>query len=351
LKKRSPRARGSRNIFLAVEIERRFLSFAAAFIALCAATTLALAQEQVKIGIGFGMAFLPIYICEDLKLVEKHAKEQHLDVKATYQRFLGAGPLQEAIASGAIDMGPFGTAPLLAAWGEAKDKPQQILAVSGITTMPLVLLSNQPKVRTIVDFKSTDRIAMPSLTAPQMYVLEMQSAKVFGEYDRLSGQVVALSPADAIGALVAGSGPVTAYFSSPPFTQLALEDAGIHAVLSSSDVMNGKASFLIMGASRRYIEAHRQIPQVVDQAMEDAARIIHDDPRRATQIYLTHEPSKAFDAAAIEAVLKEIKDEFGSAVYGVQVFADFMARHGELRTPPGSWKDIVAPALLNSSSS
>ena len=42
----------------------------------------------------------------------------------------------------------------------------------------------------------------------------------------------------------------------------------------------------------------------------------------------------ALDGAAIEAVLREIKDEFGSAVYGVQTFADFMGRHGELKTPP-----------------
>ncbi len=52
----------------------------------------------------------------------------------------------------------------------------------------------------------------------------------------------------------------------------------------------------------------------------------------------------------IEAVLREIKDEFGSAVYGVQVFADFMGRHGELKSPPKSWKDIVAPALQSSPS-
>jgi hypothetical protein len=34
----------------------------------------------------------------------------------------------------------------------------------------------------------------------------------------------------------------------------------------------------------------------------------------------------------------------------VQAFADFMGRHGELKTPPKSWKDVVAPALLSSPS-
>ena len=40
-------------------------------LAFFSALTAALAQEQVKIGIGYGLAFLPIYICEDLKLDRK----------------------------------------------------------------------------------------------------------------------------------------------------------------------------------------------------------------------------------------------------------------------------------------
>ena len=97
-------------------------------------------------------------------------------------------------------------------------------------------------------------------------------------------------------------------------------------------------------------KTHPDLFEEIDKAMDDAARIIRSDPRRAAQIYLTHEPSMSLSAPLIEAVLREIKDEFGSPVYGVQVFADFMARHGELKTPPKSWKDIVAPALLNSPS-
>jgi NitT/TauT family transport system substrate-binding protein len=155
------------------------LGLAAAAVLLATAAP-AFAQDQVKIGIGFGLAFLPFYICQDLKLVEKHAKELYLDVKASYQRFLGAGPMQDAIASGAIDMAPYGTAPLLAAWENAKDMPQQILAVSGITTMPLTLVSNRPNVATIADFQPTDRIAMPSLTAPQMYLLDAIGKDVQG---------------------------------------------------------------------------------------------------------------------------------------------------------------------------
>jgi NitT/TauT family transport system substrate-binding protein len=328
----------------------RLLPFFVAALVLFSALTPALAQDQIKVGVGYGLAFLPIYICEDLKLIEKRAKDAHLDVKADFQRFTSAAEVEDALASNAIHIAPFGIAPLLAAWEKGKDRPEQVFAVSGMTSLPLVLLSNQPDVLSVADLRPADQIAMPTLTSPQMYVLELQSEKAFSRYDRLKGQVVALSHADAINDLVEGTGQVKAYFASPPYAELALRDAKVHAVLSSSDVMGGKSSFLMLAATKAYIEAQPLIPGVVEKAMDDAARIIHDDPRRAAQIYLTHEPSDVMNGAAMEAVIRDIKDEFGSAVYGVKTMADFMGRHGELKTVPQSFKDVVAPALANSSS-
>ena len=319
----------------------------AVFLALSLISLPALAQEQVKIGIGFGLAFLPVYICEDLKLVEKYAKAAHLEVKANYQRLLGSGPMLDAVKSGSIDVAPFGTAPLLSAWEQGKGTPQQLIIVSGITTMPLTLVSDRPNVATISDLGPTDRIAMPSLSAPQMFVLQMQAAKLFNKPDRFDDQVVALPPADALSAMIEGAGMVTAYFASPPYTQLALRGGKVHSVLTSPDVFGGKGSFLVMAATQAFVDAHSQVPDVIDKAMDEAARIIRDDPRRATQIYLTHEPSGALNAPVIESVLREIKDEFGAGIYGVKAYADFMAKQGELKEAPRSWRYIVAPSMMN----
>jgi NitT/TauT family transport system substrate-binding protein len=323
-------------------------------VALClvfAAASPALAEEPVRIGLGFGLAFLPAYICEDLKLVEKHGKESHLDLRVSYQRFLGAGQLQEALASGAIDLAPFGAAPLLAAWEKAKDTPRQIFAVSGLTTLPPVLLSNRSDIRSLADFRSADRIAVPSRSAPQLYLLQMQSERVFGQYDKLRGQIVVLSHAEAVNDLIGEKDSVTGYFSSAPYTEIALADGRVHKVLSASEVIDGKASFLILGASEGYIASHPKVPEAVAKAIDEAARIIHDDPYRAAGIYLVHEPSRTLDAAAVAGVLSGLRDEFGSAVHGIGAFADFMGRHGELKSPPASWKEIVAPVLLSSPSS
>ena len=310
----------------------------------------ALAQDQIKIGIGYGLAFLPIYICQDEKLIEKRGKEAHLDIKVDFQRFVSANDAQSALASGAINVAPFGIAPLLAAWEENRGKPGQVFAVSGMTSLPLTLLSNRPDVASLGDVGPSDQIAMPTLTAPQMYLLELQSEKSFNRYDQLKRQVVALPHAEAINDLVEGTAQVKAYFASPPYAELALRDAKVHAVLTSAQVMGGKSSFLVLGATKAYLDAAPLAADVIVKAMDDAARLIHDDPRRAAQIYLTHEPSDVMNGAAMEAVIREIKDEFGSAVYGVKTVADFMGRHGELKAVPQSWKDVAAPALASSAS-
>lgn len=318
--------------------------------ALVAALSSAIAQEQIRIGVGYGFAFLPLYICEDLKLIEKQAKEAHLEVAAKFQHFVNAGELQNALMGGQVDLAPFGTAPLLAAALQPKEAGRQIVAVAGITSLPLTLLTNQAGARSIADLRASDMIAVPTLTSPQVYLLQMQSEKTFGKFDHLHNQIVMLSHAQAIAALTDNTGRATAYFSSPPFTQVALRAGNVHAILTSSEVMNGKSSFLILAGQRAYVHAAPQLAEVVAKAIDEAARIIRDDPKRAAQIYLTHEPSAALNGAAMEAIIRDAKDEFGSPVYGVQATADFMGRIGELKSSLRSWKDIAAPALLNSPS-
>jgi NitT/TauT family transport system substrate-binding protein len=327
---------------------RRVLPRFMALILLLIPVSAAHAEEPVRIGLGFGLAFLPIYICEDLKLVEKYGKDAKLELRPSYQRFLSAGPLQEALANGAVDVAPFGVAPLLAAWEKSKDTPQQIVVISGLTTLPPVLLTNRAEVKSLADFRPADRIAVPSASAPQVYLLQMQSEKVFGQHDKLRSQIVVLSHRTAVADLLAAKDSVAGYFSSAPFTEIALADGRIHKVLGANDVIDGKVSFLVLGATKAYTTTHPLMAEVVAKAMDEAARIIHDDPRRAAEIYLAHEPSATFDAAMIASDLGDLKDDFGSAVHGIAAFADFMARHGELKSPPQSWKEIVAPALSNS---
>jgi hypothetical protein len=81
-----------------------------------------------------------------------------------------------------------------------------------------------------------------------------------------------------------------------------------------------------------------------------ASRFIRDDPRHAAEIFLVREPYKTLDLTAVTAIIDDIKDDFGSAVYRLEAFGDFMGWHGARKAQPRSWKEIVARALANSPS-
>jgi NitT/TauT family transport system substrate-binding protein len=317
-----------------------------------ALATPALAQQEVKIGIGFGIGFLPTFILDDMKLVEKHAKAEGLDLKASYPRFSGSGPMQDAVLSGSVDVGVYGVQAMLIAWEKAKGSPQQIIGIAGVTTLPLVLVTNQPNVKTLKDFKPTDRIAMPSLVSPQMYALQMAAQKEFGpdQYDKLKPLVVALPHPEALNQLLSGKTEITAYFSSAPFTQIALKDKNVHTVLTSTDAFGGKASFLVAGATKKVLDSNPKLATVLTKALAEAQDVIKNDPRKAAEIYLKVEPSKTLDAAQVEAILRELKDDFDVSVHGVGASAKFMAQIGQLKSPPASWKDAFAPAIQDTKS-
>jgi NitT/TauT family transport system substrate-binding protein len=332
---------------------RRFVRTALAGALAIALATPALAQQHdVKIGIGFGIGFLPTFILDEMKLVEKHAKAEGLDIKASYPRFSGSAAMQDAVLSGSVDVGVYGVQAMLIAWEKAKGTPQQIIGIAGVTTLPLVLVTNQADVKTIKDFKPSDRIAMPALVSPQMYALQMAVQKIYGpdQYDKLKPLVVALPHPEALNQLLSGKTEVTAYFSSAPFTQIALKDSRIHTVLTSTEAFGGKASFLVAGATRKALDADPKLATVITNALAEAHSVIKNDPRKAAEIYLKVEPSKTLDTAQVEAILRELKDDFDVSVHGVGTSAKFMAQIGQLKSPPASWKDVFAPAIQDTQS-
>ena len=329
----------------------KFVKFLAAMTVATLSAAPAFAQTPVKIGIGFGVGFLPMFIADELKLVEKHAKAAGLDVQANYQRFSGSAAMQDAVLSGAVDMGVYGVPAVLIAWDKAKGTPQQIFGIAGVNASPLTLVTNKPDARKLADLGPTDKIDMPAIVSPQMYVLQMAAEKTFGpkDYDKLRPQVVALPHPEALNAILSGGTEVKAYFASPPFTQIALAKPGVTRITASDEVFGGKSSFLVLGATKRYLEANAKMQDVMRAAISEAADLIRKDPKRAAEIYLKVEPSKILDLAAVEKLLKETPDEFGIDVYGVKAFGDFMGRIGGLKTIPASYKDVF-PGLTSATS-
>lgn len=119
------------------------------------------AEGKISIAQQFGIGYLILDVVRDQKLIEKHGKEQGLDIKVDWNSISGATAMNEALLAGALDVVSAGVPPMLTVWDRTKGK-QNVKAIASLGSMPNYLLTNNPNVKTIKDFTDKDRIAVPA---------------------------------------------------------------------------------------------------------------------------------------------------------------------------------------------
>jgi NitT/TauT family transport system substrate-binding protein len=139
---------------------------------------------ELRISRGYGIHYLPLYIMERFKLVEKHAAAAGLsNVKVTYVTLDGGNVINDAMLAGALDIASLGVPGFLTLWDKARNVPQyEIKGLVGIGAGSVWLVTRNPNVKTLADFTAKDRIAVPGIkTSFVAVVLEMAAAQVFGK--------------------------------------------------------------------------------------------------------------------------------------------------------------------------
>jgi len=177
---------------------------ASALIAAALTNSAAAEVSELKIGKQYGLPYIQFVIMEDQKLIEKHAKLQGLpDLKVSWATLGGPAQLNDGIISGAIDIAAVGLPNLITMWEKTRTNAK-VRAIAGLNFMPLLLLTRDPKIKTLRDFGEKDRIAVPSVKiSMQAILLEMAVAKEFGDaaYEKLDPNTVSMGHPDAFAAL------------------------------------------------------------------------------------------------------------------------------------------------------
>src|SRR5262245_51840442 len=181
--------------------------------------------NELRISKGFGIHFLPLYIMERQRLVEKHAAAAGLgDVKVSYRIIDGGNVINDAMLSGALDVAAIGVPGFLTLWDKARTIPgREVVGLGAVGGGSVWLMTRNPNVKTLADFTDKDRIAVPGIkTSFVAVVLQMAAAQAFGpeNYARLDHLTVGIPHPDALAAMLAGRTEITAHFCSPPFSYI-----------------------------------------------------------------------------------------------------------------------------------
>ena len=319
--------------------------------ALLGLTSITSAQvPEIKLAKQFSMGYLQLNVMERDKLIEKHAKLLGIpEVKVSWLTFNGPAAVNEALLSDTIDIASGGVPGLLLLWSKTKGTPQEVRGIAALSSQPFLLNSRDPNIKTIKDFKDTDKIAVPAIkVSVQAITLQMAAAKVFGQKDftKLDTLTVSLSPPDATIALLGGKTEITAAFSVPPFQYQQLENPAIHTVLNSFDVMDGPHSFTVAWTSAKFRDKNPVLYKALIAALNEATDIVNKDKVAASALWIADSKSKL----APEMVAKIVAGpqvKWTTTPEATMKYADFMTAVGTLKVKAASWKDYFFPEVYD----
>lgn len=309
-------------------------------------TSGARAEGRLRIVEQFGTVYLPLHVMRDQKLIEKHGKAAGVDIAVEWIKLSGGAAINDALLSGAVDVGGAGAGPVIVLWDRTRGS-SDVKIVAALGEQPNYLITSNPDVKTLKDFTKTDKIALPAVVVSQQSrLLQIAAEKEFGEgkYNALDDITVSLPHPDATTALLSGSGAITAHFSNPPFQEQALQNPKVHKVLSSYDIMGGRITPTLLYATTRFRSENPKTYRALFDALTEASDWIATHKAEAAATYIRVEQSK-LDPALIRSVIDNPDVSFTTTPQGTFKYASFLARIGAIRNKPASWKDYTFEEL------
>src|SRR5699024_1139879 len=216
---------------------------------LAMATSVQAETSEVVLARQFGIGYLPLAVMDVHELVEKQLSDAGLDDTAVkWSRFGSGSAANDALLSGSLHFAAGGTGPAIILWDKTQSNAK-VHGVAALSSMPNMLVSRAPEIKTIKDFTETDKIAMAGAgSSVQTVYLQMAAAKEWGieNYKKLNPLMVNLPHPEGLNAVLSDSAGIRSTFTTPPFQYVALDKGDAHVVLNSYDVMGGPNTFLMV---------------------------------------------------------------------------------------------------------
>ena len=326
-----------------------FAGVIATCILLSAAHAAAAEVSELKVARQFGISFLPLMVMQEKKLFEKHAKAAGLDSTATYMQISGGTSVNDALLSNSIQIASGGVPPFAVFWARTRGTPNEVKAMTAKNCAPIMLLTREPRIKSIGDFTEKDKIAMPATkVSGQAIILQMATQQQFGKgtefkYDNLQ---VAMPTPDATAALLSGATEINNQFSEAPFQYTALKKPGVRRILKSYDVLGGKTTYNLVWTTSKFHDENPKTYQAFLAAFNEAIQDINKDKRGAAEIYVRITKEKITPDEVLE-LINDPDIEFTMTPQNMMKIVGFMAEVGHIKVKPGSWKDMFFPEVHN----
>jgi NitT/TauT family transport system substrate-binding protein len=294
-----------------------------------------------------GLPYLPLMVMDALQLVQKHAEKLGIaSLKPEYRSLGGTQSLIDALLSRQMDFGVTGVPSLATLWDKTAGTSNEVRALSAVQSMPFMLVTNRPDLKTIKDFTAKDKIAVPAIkVSNQAICLQMEAAKQWGDdqYAKLDALTITRSHPDAAVSVISKTTEIDSHYSVAPYYYYELETAGVHNVLKSYDTLGGAATNGVMLMAKRFRDANPKVTQAVYGALAEAHDFINKHAGEAAEIYIRTTNEKRSSQAEMTKFISDPDNVWTTTPQQTMTFAGFMHRVGTMKRLPASWKDLYMP--------
>ena len=294
-----------------------------------------------------GLPYLPMMVMDTLKLIEKHAGKLGVaSLKPEFKSMGGTQSLIDALLSGQMNFGVTGVPGLATLWDKTAGTPNEVRALSAVQSMPFMLVTNRPAIKTIKDFGEQDRIALPAVkVSSQAICLQMAAAKEWGQdqYAKLDPLTITRPHPDAATSVMSKATEINCHYSVAPFYYYELATAGVHNVLKSYDTLGGPATNGVMLMTKKFRDANPKVTQAVYAALSEAEDFINKKQSEAAEIYMKAANEKRSTQAEMTKFIADPDNIWTTMPQQTMTFANFMHKVGTMKRLPASWKDMYMP--------
>jgi NitT/TauT family transport system substrate-binding protein len=305
--------------------------------------------DEVTLAKQFGIGSLTFIVMEHQKLYEKALAAANVGhpVAVRWVKFTGGAAMNDAILSGHLSFALAGVGPLATMWAKTRDNIK-VMGVCAANSMPMLLNTRDPKVKTIADFTDRNKIALPGVKVSiQAILLEMAAAKAFGDdqFGKLDALTVTRSHADGMAEMLSPVSQIDSHFTSPPYSYEELDRPGIHTVLDSYRILGGPGTLNTVYATSRFRDENPKVYAAFLEAFRQATDFINQNKPEAARIYIEVSKDKSATPEELVKMLENPDIRYTMVPQGTMKVVSFMYKQGRIKVEPKAWSDLFFPEV------
>lgn len=309
-------------------IRRRPFLASAAAAASFAASGAAWAQAPGKLVIATqpGLGYAPMVVVKQKRWLEEAVPGLQVEWKV----ISSSVAIREAMLAGEVQIGCGSVAPFLI----GRDRGFRTRLIAALNTVDLWLLTNDPRVQSVRDFRPGDKVAVVAPDTNQAFVLRRAAQQAFGDAKALDLAMLSMPHPDALQSVLTNQ--VAGYVGAPPFQEAAAA-RGVRRLLSSSDLF-GPLTFNVCFAREQLERQNAPALRALQAVVQRAIGLLTEQPAEAAALL-------ARDAGQPEAELArqlaQPETRFTTEPAGVEALGAFMHETGFLRAPAGKLDELL----------